>query len=157
MGSDRAGPPEFLVVRPTTTVTAKAATDAADADAAGGTIKNFVLGRIGDVTADPPGSARPVPAAQLELHPLAWHVDGPVEVVLRTTPEFLPDVRRWLQEPDHLTRPTDPHAPVELTYTVTNRAALRQRLYALGRRVEVVSPPDVRAELLAELANLAGL
>ena len=38
-----------------------------------------------------------------------------------------------------------------MTYRVTNRRIFRFRLYELGTRVRVVSPDDVRAELLAEL------
>jgi hypothetical protein len=45
---------------------------------------------------------------------------------------------------------------VELRYLVTNREALRSRLYELGTRVRLVGPEDVRAELLAELAEMAG-
>ena len=38
-----------------------------------------------------------------------------------------------------------------MTYVVTNRSVFRWRVYELGTRVHVVSPDDVRAEMLAEL------
>jgi hypothetical protein len=39
---------------------------------------------------------------------------------------------------------------------VTNRAALRQRLYELGRRVVLVGPEEIRSELLDDLRELKG-
>ena len=47
-----------------------------------------------------------------------------------------------------------PH--LELTYVVTHRRVFRYRLYELGTRVSVASPDEVRAEIVAELAALAG-
>ena len=43
-----------------------------------------------------------------------------------------------------------------MTYVVTHRRVFRNRLYELGTRVRVVSPDEVRAEILAELTALAG-
>jgi hypothetical protein len=43
-----------------------------------------------------------------------------------------------------------------MTYTVTNRAAFRARIYVLGDRVSIVGPETFRAEMLAELRELAG-
>jgi predicted DNA-binding transcriptional regulator YafY len=117
-------------------------------------LKHFVVGRMSDVVADAADSARRLPEARLELHPMRWQVDPPTEVVLSTTADFLPDVRRWLGEPSSVTEDGD---QVDVGYVVTNRASFRSRVYALGRRVRVVSPDDVRDELLAELADLAGL
>jgi hypothetical protein len=53
-------------------------------------------------------------------------------------------------------RASKPSDPVDLTYRVTNRAAFRARVYQLGARVQVVGPADVRAEILDELATMAG-
>jgi predicted DNA-binding transcriptional regulator YafY len=125
-------------------------------------VKAFVVARMSDVTADPPRTARPVPAARHRgLHPMSWEIDPPVEVTLRTTTEHQPDVRRWLGDPaDEDVRPSTgsggTEGQVTMRYVVTHRAALRARLYELGRRVVLVGPEDVRSELLAELRELRG-
>jgi hypothetical protein len=43
-----------------------------------------------------------------------------------------------------------------LTLRVTNRSAFRTRVYALGTRVRVLGPDDVRQEITDQLAALAG-
>ena len=119
--------------------------------------KNFVVGRMGDVVALAPGTARPAPEARLVLHPLRWAVDEPTDVVLRTRRDYLPDVRRWLQDPERVLEPVlEGGGDIEVVFRVINRSAFRARVYALGRRVAVVSPPDFRDEMLAELAALSG-
>ncbi len=45
---------------------------------------------------------------------------------------------------------------LDLTYTVTNRAAFRARIYMLGTRVSVVGPDEFRDEVLGELRQLVG-
>ncbi len=120
----------------------------------GDVVKSFVVSRMSDVHADEPGSATPVPAERHHgLHPMSWELDPPVEVTLRAPSEYAPDVRRWLGTPDE--EHVDGGSTV-LRYTVTNRAALRSRLYELGPRVEVLGPEEVRGELLDELRSLAG-
>lgn len=118
-----------------------------------GPIKAFVVGRTGEVDVDEPGSARRVPAPRhTGLHPMTWEIDDPVDVTLRTSPDFEPDVRRWLGPP------ADVRADgkeVVMSYRVTHRAALRARLYELGRRVVLVGPEEVRREVLADLAERA--
>ena len=44
-----------------------------------------------------------------------------------------------------------PRVGSSTTYVVTNRALFRWRVTELGTRVRVVSPDDVRAEILDEL------
>ncbi len=126
-------------------------------DSAGGEaapVKAFVVARMSDVTADPPRTARPVRAARHPgLHPMSWEIDPPVEVTLRTTTEHQPDVRRWLGDP---VSEDVVDGDVTMRYVVTHRAALRSRLYELGRRVVLVGPDDVRRELLDELHDLKG-
>ena len=117
-------------------------------------VKAFVVARMSDVSADPPRTARPVRAARHPgLHPMSWEIDPPIEVTLRTTTEHQPDVRRWLGDPaaEHVAG-----EQVTMRYVVTNRAALRQRLYELGRRVVLVGPEEIRSELLDELRELKG-
>ena len=119
------------------------------------TVKHFVVARMSEVTADRKGSAGDVQAdREARLHPVLWAVDEPVEVVLRCRTDYLPDVRRALSDPVVQTGAGD--GVVELTYRVTNREALRSRLYALGERVDLVAPDEVRDEMLAELAEMAG-
>jgi predicted DNA-binding transcriptional regulator YafY len=119
------------------------------------TVKTYAVGRMSDVHADPPGTAeRPEVARHTGLHPMSWEIDPPVEVTLRTAPEYVADVRRWLGDPTSSTV-IDP-GEATLTYRVTHRAAFRARIYQLGTRVTVVGPDEVRAELLHELATMAG-
>jgi len=117
-------------------------------------VKAFVVARMSDVSADPPRTARPVRAVRHPgLHPMSWEIDPPIEVTLRTTTEHQPDVRRWLGEP---AAEDVAGEQVTMRYVVTNRAALRQRLYELGRRVVLVGPEEIRSELLDELRELKG-
>lgn len=117
-------------------------------------VKWFVVSRMSEVQADSPGTAEPGLAARhTGLHPMTWEVDPPVDVTLRTPKEYAADVRRWLNEPR---KETVEHGVATMVYRVTNRAALRCRLYELGTRVEIVDPDDVRQEVLDELALMAG-
>ena len=119
-----------------------------------GPVKSYVVTRMSDVTADAPRTAHPVRAARHPgLHPMSWEIDPPVEVVLRTTTQHAPDVRWSLGAPAAEDVEGD---TVTLTYVVTHRAALRARLYELGRRVTLVGPDDVRRELIEELRELSG-
>ena len=118
------------------------------------TTKTYAVGRMREVTTDPPGTAdRPEVTRHTGLHPMSWEIDPPVEVTLRTASEYVDDVRRWLGEP--VSEQVDGQQ-VDLTYRVTNRGAFRARVYQLGTRVRVVGPDDVRAEILDELAAMAG-
>lgn len=120
----------------------------------GDVVKTFVVSRMSDVSVDAPGSAdAPATVRHPGLHPMTWELDDPVEVTLRTTPDYAPDVRRWLGT-EAAKEPDGEH--VVLRYRVTNRSAFRTRLYELGRRVDLVGPEEVRREVLAELAVLAG-
>ena len=117
-------------------------------------LKAFVVARMSGVTSDQPGTARVVAGEPaLELHPMRFQVDPPIEVTLSTTTAHQPDVERWLGAP---TRAEPSGEQVEMTYEVTNRAAMRCRLYELGPRVTLVGPDEFRQELLSELAAAAG-
>ncbi|KRA38122.1 hypothetical protein ASD81_05540 [Nocardioides sp. Root614] len=124
-----------------------------DADLADAVVKTFVVGRMVDVEAGVPGSAQALTSVRHSgLHPMTWEIDPPVDVVLQTAPDFEPDVRRWLGEPVSSETVAD---GVNLTFRVTHRAALRARLNELGRRVRVLGPPEIRADILAGLAEAA--
>jgi len=120
---------------------------------AGDLVKAFVVGRMTNLRADEPGTAKREPeAAHPGLHPMTWEIDPPVEVTLRTTSEYRPDVQRSLGLP---AAAEELDGVVELRYTVTNRSALRGRIYELGPRVELVGPADVRREVIGELTAIA--
>ncbi|GAA3647377.1 hypothetical protein GCM10022237_03620 [Nocardioides ginsengisoli] len=124
----------------------------------GGPVKTFVVARMSAPEAGPAGSAARVDAVRhTGLHPMTWQLDPPVDVALRTPARFEPDVRRWLGEPLGVEADGDDHDQVVLTYRVTNREALRARLYELGTRVTVLGPQEVRDELVAALAAAAGV
>lgn len=120
----------------------------------GEVVKNFVVSRMSELTADAPGSAtRPPVERHVGLHPMTWQIDDPVEVTVRVATDFEPDAVQWLGDPVVRTATDD---EVELVFRVTNREALRARLHQLGRRVRLLGPDDVRRELLDELATMAG-
>ncbi|QYJ04298.1 WYL domain-containing protein [Nocardioides panacisoli] len=122
---------------------------------ADGLVKAFVVGRMGEVDVDDPGTARRVPAPRhVGLHPMTWEIDPPVDVTLRTSPDYEPDVHRWLGPPAG-TQTAD--GEVVLRYRVTNRAALRARLYELGRRVVLEGPEEIRRDVVADLEERADL
>ncbi len=112
-------------------------------------VKEFVVSRMSAVTLAAPGSADVVSEpVRRSLDPLSWEVDPPTEVVLRVPVEHRVLVENLLGTPGEAARSGD---DLSMTYRVTNRRVFRYRLYELGTRVRVVSPDDVRAELLAEL------
>lgn len=117
-------------------------------------VKRFVVSRMSDVDADAPGSAAVVDDTEPEsLHPLAWEVDEPSEVVLRSPRAYADDVRRWLGSPLAVVEEGE---ETVFTYRVTHRAAMRARIHQLGTRVRVEGPAEFRDELLTELATMAG-
>src|SRR5690606_7962890 len=100
-------------------------------------VKSFVVSRMSEVVADLPGTARRDETSRhTGLHPMTWEIDPPVEVTLHASAEYAADVRRWLLEPASESDLGD--GTVELRYLVTNREALRSRLYELGTRVRLV-------------------
>lgn len=116
--------------------------------------KYFVVDRMRNLILDQPGTARPVEEAQRgTLDPATWEVDPPVDVELETSPQFVDQVKLAL-------RPVVKEAigaeRAVLVVRVTNRAAFRMRLYALGARVRVLGPEDVYVEIVDELSRWAG-
>ena len=118
-------------------------------------VKHFVVSEMSGIALDPPGTAAEVPSVRrIPLHPLRWEVDAPTQVTLRTPRDFVPDVIRWLNEPDSQ---VERDGAVDLTYTVTHRHAFRARLYVLGPRVTIAQGAEVYDEILAELRTMARL
>ena len=117
-------------------------------------VKEFVVSRMSDIALDPPGSAEAVgEPVRRSLDPLSWEVDPPTEVVLRVPVEHRVIAENLLGTP---VRAAESDAALEMTYVVTHRRVFRYRLYELGTRVSVTSPDEVRQEIVAELAALAG-
>jgi predicted DNA-binding transcriptional regulator YafY len=118
-------------------------------------VKHFAVARMSDVSLDKPGSAEDVPEVRrIPLHPLRWEIDPPTPVTVRTSPEYVPDVVRWLMAPD---AQTEHDGVVDMRYTVTNREAFRARIYVLGERVRIADGGDVHVGLVAELRSMVGL
>lgn len=118
------------------------------------TEKFFVVDRMKNLSLDQPGTARPgEEVAPNSLNPTTWEVDPPTDVEVETAPEFVEQVKLALH-PVVAERADGDRAV--LTLRVTNRSAFRTRLYALGTRVRVRRPDDVRKEIIDELARLAG-
>ena len=116
-------------------------------------VKEFVVSRMTDISLDPPGSAEAVgEPVRRSLDPLSWEVDPPTEVVLRVPVEHRVIAENLLGTPVR----AEESGVLELTYVVTHRRVFRYRLYELGTRVTVAAPDEVRQEIVAELAALAG-
>jgi predicted DNA-binding transcriptional regulator YafY len=111
--------------------------------------KEFVVARMSDVLLDNPGTASPVAdSTRPSLDPLSWLEDEPRDVTLEVDAQHLPMAEGLLGAPASLDHSdTVAHA----TWTVTNRDVFRWRVYELGTRVRVASPPELRQEIEAEL------
>lgn len=119
-----------------------------------GTEKFFVIDRMKNPLLDQPGTAHPhEEASHKSLDPATWEVDPPVDVQVETAPEFVEQVTLALHPV--VAERVDGDRAV-LTVRVTNRSAFRMRLYALGTRIRVLGPDDVRKEIVDELARIAG-
>ncbi len=124
-------------------------------DGPGGIVKEFVVSRMSEISLDPPGTAEPVRGpVRRSLDPLTWEVDQPTDVVIALPAEHRVLAENLLGTPAAVAAVD---AVLWLTYRVTHRRIFRFRIYELGTRVHVVSPADVRDELLAELRDLAGV
>lgn len=117
-------------------------------------VKHYIVADMAGVSLDNPGSATAVPpVGKIPLHPLLWEVDEPTAVTVRTTTDYLPDVVRWLREPESV---KEHDAVVDLRYTVSHRAAFRARIYVLGTRVQLIDGGAVRDEIVRELQEMTG-
>jgi predicted DNA-binding transcriptional regulator YafY len=123
-------------------------------EAGGDVVKEFVVARMSDIVLDAPGTAEVVAEpVRPSLDPLSWQVDLPVEVVLAVPAEHRVLVENLLGTP---VSTAGTSGDLALTYLVTNRQVFRNRIYELGTRVTVVSPTEVRAEIVAELRSFLG-
>lgn len=117
--------------------------------------KTFVVTRMSQVEIGEPGTAVvPQRAARPQLDPITWLVDPPMEAVVVTSRDHRPHVEAMVGRAVASEQRAD--GTVRLTIPVTHRAAFRRRLYELGSRVLLVGPHEIRDEVRAELAAVAG-
>lgn len=117
-------------------------------------IKEFVVSRMSDVALGEPGSAEVVEQSQRpSLDPLSWRIDPPTDVVVEVAPEHRVLLENLLGDAAEAEARGD---VLRMRYVVTHRAVFRWRVYELGTRVRVISPEDVRREMLTELSAVAG-
>jgi predicted DNA-binding transcriptional regulator YafY len=115
--------------------------------------KEFVVPRMSDVILDNPGTASPVAdSTRPSLDPLSWLEDEPTAVTLEMDAQHLPMAEDLLGTPSSVDRSD---ARARATWKVSNRAVFRLRVYELGKRVRVASPPELRHEIQAELRAIA--
>lgn len=120
---------------------------------ASGIEKYFVVDRIRNLVFSRAGTAMPAESSsRASLDPATWEVDPPVEVEVETSLLFADQVKLAIRP---VVREVADGDRSVLTVRVTNRAAFRVRLYALGTRVRVLGPDDIRAEIVDELTQLA--
>lgn len=119
--------------------------------------KQFITDRMSVVTVDHPrtADARHEPYRD-ELDPLTWAVDTPTDVTVETTQAHRVQVEALLGNPTFYEVGTEAgDDAVRLTIPVTHRAAFRNRIYELGKRIRVLGPDDIRTQLIDELEDLA--
>jgi predicted DNA-binding transcriptional regulator YafY len=117
--------------------------------------KEFVAARMSHVRIDDPGTAEPPdPIGLRSLDPTSWLIDPPRVVTLGVPPDFVADVLRLMSGGEVVG--TD-RGEVVVELVVTNRAAFRCRLFELGMRVRVLSPPELVSEILRSLHAVVSL
>lgn len=123
---------------------------------ASGIEKSYVIARVDNLVLGKPGTAQPAAdsAARWSIDPATWEIDPPTDVYIETTPDFAEQVKLAMRP---VLVQEDEGGRTVLTIRVTNRAAFRNRLYALGARVRVLGPDDVRAEIVEELSRMAAV
>jgi predicted DNA-binding transcriptional regulator YafY len=123
-----------------------------------GAIRAFRADRIeGDVEVGPP-DAFEAPAGfrpddHIEDRPWMLGDEEPVTVRLRVDPDQAERVRAELR--GDATDVPDVEGAVEVELTITNRAAFRSFVLEFLEHAEVVSPPEVRADVVAWLERSA--
>jgi predicted DNA-binding transcriptional regulator YafY len=103
------------------------------------TAKKFAAAWMGDVEVDDPATAtRPPEIPRERLDPMTWELDAPVTVTLGVLPAFVDDALHQLPGAAVVGAQT---GETLIEVQVSNRAAFRAGLYALGLRVRVLAPP----------------
>ena len=132
-------------------------------DTGDGKVKTFHVDRMRGVTMGAPGTARPVPEADLELQApvmdlMALRVHDPITVEVDTDTDNLPDVLSALARQGHTLWSPDHDHPdqLRLSIAVTNTEVFMVRLFQLGRRVRLVGPESIRALVRERLRAAVG-
>ena len=132
-------------------------------DTGDGKVKTFHVDRMRGMSMGEPGTARPVPEADLELQqpvmdPMALPVHEPIAIEVDTNTDNLPDVLTALARQGHTLWSPDPDHPdqVRLEISVTNTGAFIARLLQLGRRVRLIGPESIQAAVRDRLLQAAG-
>ena len=89
---------------------------------------------------------------------MALPVHDPITIEVDTTTDNLPDVLTALARQGHTLWSPDPDDldQVRLAITVTNTQAFIARLFQLGRRVRLVGPETIRAQVRDQLLQAVG-
>jgi predicted DNA-binding transcriptional regulator YafY len=118
-------------------------------------VKEFVVSRMREVSLAEPGTAEFVEQSERpSLDPLGWRIDAPTDVVIEVETEHRVLAENLLGDAADVKASDD---VLRMRYVVTHRAVFRWRIYELGTRVHVLSPDEVRRELLDELSTVAGV
>ena len=132
-------------------------------DTGDGKVKTFHVDRMRRMSMGEPGTARPVPEADLELQqpvmdPMALRVHDPITIEVDTSTDNLPDVLTALARQGHTLWSPDQDDPdqVRLAISVTNTEAFIARLFQLGRRVRLIGPESIRVEIRDRLLKAVG-
>jgi hypothetical protein len=108
-----------------------------------------------EVSLAEPGTAEFVEQSERpSLDPLGWRIDAPTDVVIEVATEHRVLAENLLGDAADVKASDD---VLRMRYVVTHRAVFRWRIYELGTRVHVLSPDEVRRELLDELSTVAGV
>ena len=126
-------------------------------------VKTFHVDRMRRLSMGEPGTARPVPEADLALQqpvmdPMALPVHDPITIEVDTDTDNLPDVLNALARQGHTLWSPDPDHPdlVRVAITVTNTEAFIARLFQLGLRVRLNGPEPIRAQVRDRLQQAVG-
>jgi predicted DNA-binding transcriptional regulator YafY len=132
-------------------------------DTGDGKVKTFHVDRMRRMSMGEPGSARPVPEEDLALQqpvmdPMALPIHDPITIEVDTDPANLPDVLTALARQGHTLWSPDSEDPdlIRVSIDVTNTHAFIARLFQLGRRVRLVGPEPIRAQVRDQLLQAVG-
>ncbi len=125
-------------------------------DTADGRVKTFAIDRMSNLRKGVPGSSRPDArtrgqAQAAEFDPLGLHTHDSFEVRVLVSEEFEPEVTVALVRGEGLRRRRE-DGFWELSFQVTNSSGLLARVVELGERVRLLGPPELRAQLRAQLS-----
>lgn len=124
-------------------------------DTADGLVKTFAVDRMSNLRKGVPGSSRPdararAQALSAEFDPLGLQLHEPIEVRVHVPNEHVAEVASALVRGD-AGRSQSADGSWQLSFLVTNSRGLLARVIELGERVRLLGPPELRAQLRADL------